>query len=128
MFMSDTTTTEGLRKDAELVTLRTENLRLREALEEIRPYVVDAATSVQHAVVSVIDRVLFSTPVTQREVERVRAMERVVEIFDNVHDHSATLKPETAYLLTDKRYVFVPEEEFVKLEEAADDYDQVVKG
>ncbi len=52
-----------------------ENVRLREALEEIRPYVVDAASSVQQAVVSVIDKVLFSTPATQREVERVQAME-----------------------------------------------------
>jgi hypothetical protein len=122
------------------VILRAEAVRLREALHEqivyfdrlrhradVRGHDVSAMHIAEEAVTHITE-VLSSTPATQREVERVRAMERVVETFDNVHDHSATLKPETAYLLTDKRYVFVPEEEFVKLEEAADDYDQVVKG
>jgi hypothetical protein len=112
------------------VTLRAEAVRLREALERVREFTTrySIVSTSWDALLVKIDLALSSTPATQKEVLRVRAMERVVEVFDGVHDHSATLKPETAHLLTDKRYVFVPEEEFIKLEEAADDYERVMKG
>jgi hypothetical protein len=113
------------------VTLRAEAVRLREVLEKMLSPETDwenGETGVGHTFRLIARKALESTPATQKEVLRVRAMERMVKVFDDVHDHSATLKPETAHLLTDKRYVFVPEEEFIKLEEAADDYERVVKG
>jgi hypothetical protein len=127
----------------ELATAQAEAVRFREVLEKIYrlvelipspkqfgpfEYPKDEYHRLVWEAVTLASGVLSSTPATQKEVERVRAMQRVVEVFDGVHDHSATLNPETAHLLTDKRYVLVPEEEFVKLEEAADDYERVVKG
>jgi phage shock protein A len=74
--MSDTTTTEGLRKEQELETLRAEAVRLREALEAAVNW--DGEAGGQNpgrrtwgAVMRMAEKVLTSTPTTQKEVERL---------------------------------------------------------
>jgi len=79
--MSETTTTEGLRMQEEVRTLRAEAVRLREALEQCMAVAASRVkwSSVAQSVVAIVRETLSSTSATQWEVERVRTMERVVE-------------------------------------------------
>jgi hypothetical protein len=72
------------------LSYRAEAVRLREALEDLLDEIRDLPDPQEgpgHQVVDAAREVLSSTPATQKEVERVRAMERVVEAYGRyIHD------------------------------------------
>jgi hypothetical protein len=75
-------------------------------------------------VVSVIGRVLFSTPVTQREVERVRAMERVMRVLSPLLADNLLSVAAGAYPIASQ---FDSVAAFIELNRAWAAYERVVK-
>jgi L-asparaginase II len=92
-------------KDQEIVTLRAEAVRLREALEEVwkdaSPHDV-AWVVMSRRTYNVVLDALYDTPATAKEVERVRAMERVVEAAMQYPTPWIALKDALAYWLEEE--------------------------